>query len=180
MSLGLSGGSQSSSSNSNVLSQGSTSGGSSRQLSDFQKSLQSPTFDLIKKFMTDPGSVVKPMIDQQKQQITNSYKSVPQTLRDTFMSTGGGKSGKYGTAALQAGLARTGDLAAADTAGAVAASQLPGQGAQLAAGLYGLNEGTNYSGTSTENRTGTSSGQGSQSGWNAGVGQGGGGLFGLG
>ena len=174
MSLGLSGGTQSQSSNmaQNILSSGSTTGSSTQESSPYQQALQSPLFSTIKSLMTNPMQTVAPLIQQAKNSITSSYSGAADALRQKFMSTGGGKSGKYGTGVLQSQIGQQGDLAGADVQGAASAAQLPLSAASLGTNLLGLNEGQSYAGASSgnQNTTGTSDQSGSYFGAKGGFG----------
>jgi hypothetical protein len=155
-------------------------GEQSRILTPEQLQAQSQITQLIHALATNPDQFLAPAQNQARNQVNENYSGVADNLRQQFLgNTGGGGSGKYGTAALQSDLARRGDLSKVDTTFATEKSQLPFTAAGLAQQLLSMNMGTKTTatGTNTGNQTTTSTGhaEGGGTGVNAGVK-----LFGLG
>lgn len=76
-------------------------------------------------------------------------------------TTGGGGSGKFGTAMVQGDLARRGALNNVDTTMAQTAATLPMQAEQMGQGLLGMNMGSTSSTSGTSSSNGTQVGAGS-------------------
>lgn len=130
----------------------------SRTLTPYQQALQGPLFSYISQLMSNPKATIAPFRAAGRDQVSNNYNGLADTLRQQFMSNGGGKSGKFGTALVQGNLNRLGDLSKTDTAFDQAESQLPLEGAGLASSLLGMPFGSTSTGTSssTSNTTGSS------------------------
>lgn len=165
---------QSSSGQSASTTTGSNSGTSTatKNLTPSQFSLMNPTSSTIMQMMQNPQSFVNPSRQAAVDQVNQTYAGVPDQIRQQFLTTGGGQSGKQGAAQLQSGLARAGSIAGADTAAQTQAAQMPMSAAELAEAFLGENFGqtTTTSGTQTQDSTGTQSG--SQMGFSVGGGVG--------
>lgn len=122
--------------------------------------------------LSNPQGAIAPITAQTRDQTSSNYNGLADSLRQQFMSTGGGgASGKFGTQLLAGNLARVGALSQADEQAGTNAVQAQQGGASLASNLLGMNiNGTSTTGTTTGNTTGTSSGSGWNIGASAGVG----------
>ena len=130
-----------------------------RTLTPYQTSLQPSLFSLVNSAMTNPQSYLAPFKQQARDATSSTYSGLADTLRQQFLgTTGGGQSGKFGTALAQGNLQRLGALQGVDTSFAEQASQLPFSAAQIAQSLLGMNFGSTSSGSSTGTTSGTSSG----------------------
>jgi hypothetical protein len=184
MSFGINHSSQSQSTNqvaNSLYNQGTTTGGEqNRILSPEQLQAQSQITQLIHALATNPDQFLAPAHSDARNQVNDNYAGVSDSLRQQFLGNpGGGGSGKYGTVATQADLARRGALSNVDTSFAQEKSQLPLTAAQLSQQLLNMNMGTKTTGTTdttgSQNNTMTGTSSGSGTGVNAGVK-----LFGLG
>jgi hypothetical protein len=148
-----------SSSNTNT-SQNAT-GTQSKVLTPYQSALQAPLFNYVSGLMTQSGAeaAVAPYTAAAMDSTNSSYAGLANTLRDQFLSTGNGQSGKYGSALVQGNLARLGALQGVQTTGQEEAAALPLSAASLATSLLGQNFGQ----TSTASQTGTSATTGTSS-----------------
>lgn len=182
MSLGISGGTQSSSStmdqlvqqmfqqatntsqngstqtNQNATTNGSTSGGSdtSKTLSPEQAQTSPILFKIIQQLATNPGSLTAPAQNQARSQVDEDYAGTDDALRQQFLTGGGGGgSGKYGKAVLSSDLARRGKLADVDSSFATTNAAAPLTAAQLAQNFLGLNFGESTK-TNASSKGGTS------------------------
>lgn len=133
--------------------------------SPYQTAIQPDIFATLHQYLSDPQAAVNPARLAARNQVNQNYSGLADRLRNTFLTTGGGKSGKMGQAQLQGELGRSGALADVDNSAAVQASQLPMTAAQLAEAFLGINMGQSTTGNQTS--SGTSSGQ--SSGWNIGA-----------
>jgi|SRR5579864_7755441 len=138
---------------SNSFANGSTNS-TNRVLTPYQTALQGPLFSYISQLMTNPTATLQPFKQQARDQVNQNYNGLSDSLRQQFLSTGGGSSGKFGTALAQGDLQRTGDLSNVDNTFAAQASALPLQAESLGTNLLGMNFGT----TSTSTNSGTSNG----------------------
>lgn len=129
---------------------------SQRTLTPYQQALQGPLFSYISQLMSNPKATIAPFRAAGRDQVSNNYNGLSDVLRQQFMSNGGGKSGKFGTALVQGNLNRLGDLSKTDTAFDQAEAQLPFEGAGLASSLLGMPFGSTSTGTS--NSTSATSG----------------------
>lgn len=87
-----------------------------KDLTPFQQALQSPLFTYITNMLSgDPGSIAKPFQTAARNDINSTYSGLGDTLRNKFLATGGGTSGKYGLAVAQGEQARLGDLSRSDS-----------------------------------------------------------------
>jgi hypothetical protein len=103
--------------------------------------------------------------------VSGAYNGVGDQIRQQFLgTTGGGGSGKYGTAVLASSLGRAGGLAGADVAAAARKSQLQQSTAGLATNELGLNFGETYAGQQQQANSSdfTQSGKGSGTGFGIG------------
>ena len=144
--------------NSNLSSN--TSGTTSKVLTPYQTALQAPLFNQISQLMTNPTSYLAPFQTQAMDQTSSSYAGLADSLKQQFLgTTGGGSSGKFGTALAQGNLQRIGALQNVGTQFAQEASELPLTAASLASNLLGQNFGQTTTGASsaTSASTGTSS-----------------------
>lgn len=121
-------------------------------------------FAVLHKYLTDPQSAVNPARMQARNQVNSDFAGSADRIRQKFLTTGGGGSGKSGRAILDSELARSGKLADVDNSAAVEAAQLPLSATQLAEAFLGINMGQSSTGDQTTTQSGTSTG--SQSGWN--------------
>lgn len=111
--------------------------------------------------MTPGGAqaAVAPFTQASRDATNSTYGGLADTLRQQFMSTGNGQSGKFGTALVQGNLQRLGALQGVDTAGQEEAAALPLTAAGLASSLLGQNFGdtSTSQGSSSTASSGTSS-----------------------
>ncbi len=122
-----------------------------RTLTPYQSALQSPLFGYISNLMTNPQAAVAPFQQAGRDQVSSNYNGLADSLRQQFLSTGGGKSGKYGMALAQGNLQRLGQLSNVDNSFAQTAAQLPLTASNLATNLLGMN----FGGTSSTSSTGS-------------------------
>lgn len=181
--------SQSSTTSGSGSTSGSTSGTASeaRVLSPEQQAAQTSLGKIINSISANPGQFLAPAQNQAREEVNQNYGGLADSLRQQFMGgTGGGSSGKYGTAALKGDLARRGALSGVDNTFAVAQSQLPLTAAALSQNLLNTNLGTvgttagktvgtteqsgvsNTSGSSSSTTTGSQTGKTSGSGFQVG------------
>ncbi|HLG99820.1 MAG TPA: hypothetical protein VKX49_26155 [Bryobacteraceae bacterium] len=108
--------------------------------------------------MANPQSTVQPFQQQAANQINQNYNGLADSLRQQFLSTGGGSSGKYGMALAQANLQRAGQLAGNDTSFQQTAASLPLEASQIAQALLGMNFGqtSQTSASGNQQQTGAS------------------------
>src|SRR5690242_277474 len=90
-------------------------GTTSRNLTPYQTQLQGPLFDYIRSLMLDPTKAVAPFQAGARNNVNENYSGLSDSLRNQFLSTGGGKSGKYGMAATAGTISRLRDLSNVDT-----------------------------------------------------------------
>lgn len=136
-----------------------------KTLTPYQSALQAPTANYLLQLMTPGGAqaAVQPAYQQAMDQVSSSYNGLADSLRQQFLSTGGGSSGKYGMATTQANLQKLGQLNNVSNTAATTAAQLPLTAESLAQQFLGLNFGgtTTSSGTGTQSTSGTTVGPGS-------------------
>lgn len=149
---------QQSNTSNNQATQGTGSTSESKTLTPYQQALQAPTTNLITSAMTNPSQFVAPAQNQAREQVNSDYSGVGDQLRQQFLSTGGGSSGKFGTAMAQSDLARRGQLAQVDNQAATTAAALPFTAAGLAQQMLGLNFGSTGSTATTGSTAGTTAG----------------------
>ncbi len=143
-------------------------GAVSKTLSPEQAAIQPSIFATLQKYMMDPQDAVNPSRMAARNQVNNDYSGVADRVRQQFLTTGGGSSGKAGQAQLQSSIGQAGDLANADNTAAQAAAALPLTAEQLAAQFLGINMGQTSSSTGQTSNQGT--GTSSTTGVNAGIG----------
>lgn len=147
---------------------GTTASSTQRNLSPYQQNIQAPVYKTISDLMTNPQKFVAPAQNQAREQVNQNYAGSADALRSQFMQSGGGSSGKFGTALVQSDLARRGQLSQVDNAAAAQAAQLPITGAQLGEALLGQDFGQTTTGTTSTaantTTSGTSQTQGTQTG----------------
>lgn len=123
----------------------------SRNLLPSQQNLLGPYAQMITNLMTPQGAqAYEAPFTQAAMDSTNSqYAGLADTLRQQFMTTNNGQSGKYGTALVQGNLQRLGALQNVQTQGQEQAAALPLNAANLAQQLLGTNFGQTTTGSST-------------------------------
>lgn len=137
---------------------------SRRNLTPYQDAIQGPLFDYISKLFTDPNTVTQPFRESARNQVNQNYSGLADTLRQQFMgTTGGGQSGKFGSALATGQLQRLGQLSNVDNSFAQQNAQLQQGAAGIAQNLLGMDFGRTVDTTasSTMNRSGTQVGAGS-------------------
>lgn len=167
MSLGL-GYNNSTTKNTNQFSNQSSQNGTSstnRNLTPFQSASQAPLFNYISSLMTNPSATIAPFQNQARNDVNSNYNGLSDSLRQQFMSTGGGSSGKYGMAQTQGTLARVGQLSNVDNQFQQTAAQLPLQASQIMESLLGMNFGSTTNASQTGTQSGNSSGTSNTSGF---------------
>lgn len=134
----------------------SSSGSSSTQktLTPYQTALQGPLYEYLINLITNPSQTVAPFLNQARNQVNDNYTGLADSLRQQFLSTGGGTSGKYGLALGSANNQRIGQLSNADSTFANTAATLPLQASSLATNLLGLNFGSTSSTGSNSSSSG--------------------------
>lgn len=135
-------------------------GTTTRNLTPYQTALQAPLFDYIRKLMTPGGATaaVAPYAAQARDQANSTYGGLADSLRQQFLATGGGTSGKYGMALAGGNLARLGALQGVDTEAATTAAALPLTAASLAQQMLGQTYGQTTTQAGTETATGSATG----------------------
>jgi hypothetical protein len=130
-----------------------------RNLTPFQTQLQGPVYAQLMQQLQDPSKTVEPFRVAARNRVNANYTGLGDQLRQQFLTTGGGASGKYGRATLQYDLARRGALSDVDQQAQQSAAGNQFSWAQIANQLLGMNFGstTTGSGTSSGTRTGTES-----------------------
>ena len=143
-------------------------GSTSKTLTPFQSSIQGPLFNYVQNLMTPGGAqaALQPYYQGARDSTSQNYGGLADTLRQQFMGTGGGNSGKFGSALVQGNLQRLGALQGVDTGFQQEAAQLPLQASSIASGLLAQNFGqtSTAASTGTSATTGTSSTKASSSG----------------
>jgi hypothetical protein len=135
-------------------------------LTPAQLQAQSQLTQVIHALSTNPQQFLAPAQNTARNQVNDNYSGVGDALRQQFMAnTGGGSTGKFGTAELQSDLARRKSLSDVDTTFAQAAASAPITAANLSTQLLGMNMGT----TGATSNTGTSSGVDTKTGSTTGV-----------
>lgn len=166
-------------SSSNTNTSNNATGSQSKTLTPYQQALQSPLFSAITNAMTQSGAeaTIAPYTAASMDATNSSYAGLANTLRQQFLSTGNGQSGKYGSALVQGNLQRLGALQGVQTTGQEEAAALPLTAANLATQLLGQNFGqtSTAASTGTSATTGTSTTKGSSTGFSLGFGGSGGG-----
>lgn len=152
MSLGLGGGYNSSSTNTSFQNSGTSS--VAKTLSPQQAAIQPSIFQTLQNYMLNPTAAVNPARMAARNQVNNDYSGLANQVRQQFLTTGGGASGKAGEAELQGSLGQAGALANVDNSAAEQVAALPLTAEQLAAQFLGINMG--QTGATTNQGTGTS------------------------
>jgi hypothetical protein len=138
---------------------------SSQNLTPYQSSLQAPLFSYIQNLMTPAGAqaAVQPFTQASMDSTNSTYAGLGDTLRQQFLTTGNGQSGKYGNAMVQGNLQRLGALQGVQNTGQEEAAALPLQASSLATNLleHPFGSTTSTSGTGTQNFDMTKVGPGS-------------------
>lgn len=134
-------------------SNGSGSSTTQQNLTPYQESLQTPLQSYLVSMLTNPAAIAAPLQDQARNQVNDNFTGVADNLRQQFLSTGGGDSGKYGQAVASSNLQRLGDLDDADLGVLNGVLGLQSGAASEAGQQVGLNEGSSTSGTSTTGGT---------------------------
>jgi hypothetical protein len=129
-----------------------------RTLTPYQTALQPSLFNYVQQLMT-PGGATAALQPFQQQALDST--GLADMLRQQFMGTGGGNSGKFGSALVQGNLQRLGALQGVNTQFAQEASALPLSAASLASNLLGMNFGQTSSSSGTSSTSGTSTGSSS-------------------
>lgn len=143
---------------------GSTTGTSTtgRTLFPGQSTLMNNLMGYANTAMTDPSALTAPYQQAARDQVDSNYSGLANSLQQQFLSTGGGTSGKYGTALEQGNLARTGQLASTDQQFAQENATLPLTVANsLGTNLMNMNFGSTTSNSGTTSSNGTSVAAGS-------------------
>ncbi len=122
-------------------------------------------FATLHRYLMDPQAAVNPARLAARNQVNQNYSGLADRVRQKFLTTGGGGSGKSGQAMLQGELGRTGALSTVDQAAQEQAATLPLTATQLAEAFLGINLGEKTD--VNQQQSGTSSG--STSGWNIGA-----------
>ena len=135
---------------------GTQAGTTARVLSPEQQQAQTQLSKIITSLSSNPKAFLAPAQNSAREGVNANYGGLADSLRQQFLTGGGGSSGKYGTAALKADLARRGQLSDVDNSFSSQAALLPLTAAGLAQNLLGINLGTSTTGTSSS--TGTTSG----------------------
>ncbi len=156
--IGLGGG-YNSSSTSNAF-QTSGQNVTNRNLNPQQAAVSPDIFAALHQYLTNPQAAVNPSRMAARNQVNDNYSGLADRVRQKFLTTGGGQSGKQGKAQLAGELGRTSQLSDVDMAAQEQAAQLPLTATQLAEAFLGINLGQ----TSNTTQSGTSSG--SESGYN--------------
>jgi len=155
--------------NQNTNTSQSATGSTNKTLTPYQTAIQAPLFNYVSNLMTQPGAeaAVAPFTQASMDATNSTYAGLGDMLRQQFLSTGNGQSGKFGTALVQGNLQRLGALQGVQTTGQEEAAALPLSAANLATQLLGQNFGqtTAASQTGTSATTGTSSTKSSSSGF---------------
>ncbi len=162
------GGSYSSKDMSNQF-QNTTSGTSSTTAAKLPQQLATAPdiFSTLHQYLQNPQAAVNPARMAARSQVNQNYSGLADRVRQKFLTTGGGGSGKSGQAILAGETGRAGALSNVDTEAQQQAAELPLTATQLAEAFLGINMGQSTTGTQTQ--SGTSSGTESGYGANAGV-----------
>jgi hypothetical protein len=159
--FGIGGGYNSKDSSFNKTSTTSGTSATNRNLLPQQAASAPDIYSTLHSYMMNPQQAVQPARMAARDQVNKTYTGLADRVRQQFLTTGGGRSGKAGQAELEGELGRSGALTDVDNTAAVQASQLPLTAAGLAEQFLGIDLGQ----TSSGNQTTTASGTGSESGW---------------
>lgn len=140
-----------------------------RNLLPGQSASASDIFSVLHNYMMNPQAAVNPSRMAARDQVNRNYAGLADRVRQQFLTTGGGASGKAGQAQLQGELARSGEVANVDNAAAQQAAALPLTAAGLAEQFLGINLGQTTTGNELTNTTNSGTSSGSSSGWGIGA-----------
>ncbi len=119
-------------------------------------------FATLHNYLQNPQAAVNPARMAARSQVNQNYSGLPDRVRQKFLTTGGGGSGKSGQAILAGETGRAGALANVDQEAQQQAAELPLTATQLAEAFLGINMGQNTtttgSGTSSSSQSGFSIG----------------------
>lgn len=150
---------------------GTTSGGTTgtgkvdRNLLPEQAATAPDIFSVLHGYMTNPRAAVEPSRMAARDQVNQNYSGLADRVRQQFLTSGGGRSGKAGQAQLEGELGRSGALANADNSAAVQAAQLPLTATALAEQFLGINLGQTSSGSTTNNQISSENGSNEGTAW---------------
>lgn len=135
----------------------------SQNLTPYQQSLQAPLFNTVSTAMSNPSAITAPAENTAINQVNDNYSGLSQSLRQQFLQTGGGQSGKYGLALASANQNRLSNISGVQNQFAQTNATLPLSVASLAGNLLGMNFGgtTSSTGSSASSSSGSSSGSSS-------------------
>lgn len=119
--------------------------------------------DYLMKLFHNPSATTAPAQNNARNQVNEDYAGADDAIRKKFLSTGGGSSGKYGTATVKTDLARRGDLAKVDNSFGETNATLPLTAASLATSLLGTTQGVTQTGQGSTSQVGKTTGE--SSGW---------------
>ncbi len=131
-------------------------GTTNRNLNPQQAATSPDIFAALHQYLTNPQAAVNPARMAARNQVNDNYSGLADRVRQKFLTTGGGQSGKSGKAQLAGELGRTSQLSDVDMQAQQEAAQLPLTATQLAEAFLGINLGqtTTQSGTSSGNTSG--------------------------
>jgi hypothetical protein len=114
--------------------------------------------DYANRLLTDPGAGLAPIRTGIRAGVNREFSGLDKVLRNKFLSSGGGRSGKFGRATREGEVARLGKLS--DVEGIMAQMLLEQQerGASLSERLLSQNFGSDFSTTSDSTQFGSSTG----------------------
>ena len=135
---------------------GTSEGQSSRVLTPEQQAVSPTIANVILSLSKNPEQFFAPSQAAARNEVNDNYAGVEGTLRDQFLTGGGGgRSGRYGRAVMDTELARRGALSDVDTAYRIEGAKAPLTAAQLAQQFLGINFGEKTSSTNSGVATGT-------------------------
>lgn len=137
------------STNSTSNQSGTSAGSTSKTLTPYQTALQSPLFGLVNNLMTNPAQFTAPFRQQALDQTNTTYSGLADSLRQQFMTTGGGSTGKFGTALATGDLQRLGALQGVNTQFDQTDATLPLEAESLGQNLLGMNFGSTTTGATS-------------------------------
>lgn len=127
-----------------------------QNLNPAQTQVLNPVSDELTSILSNPQGYIAPFQSEAINQVNDSYSGVANSLRQQFLATGGGTSGKYGLALASANQGRLAQISNVNTSAAQQAETLPLQATSLAEGLLGLNFGGTTANTGSASTTGSS------------------------
>jgi hypothetical protein len=135
-----------------------TSSSVTKNLTPFQSALQSPLFNYITNLLSaDPSTIAKPYQTAAANDINANYTGLADTLRNKFLATGGGDSGKYGLAVAQGEQQRLSDLSTSDSDILTSVLGQRAGAAELGSTLLGQDFGSTSSSDTSGQENGSSS-----------------------